>query len=73
MHGVAMFFAAHVNISALAEDEQGQAGKDDEGHNNFPHGFSFKKKALTRRAWKLSRPPGPGHQLTFNSRIQSLA
>jgi len=68
-----MLLAAHINVSTPAQYKQGQSCKNDKGHNNFPHTWSFKKKALARRAWKLPRPLRPGHQLTVNNCDQSLA
>jgi hypothetical protein len=53
---VAMLFTTHINIAALAQDEQSQASKNGKSQNNFPHTISFKKKAL-----KKGPVNGPGH------------
>jgi hypothetical protein len=39
-----MFFAPHVNVTALGKDENRSHGKDHEAHNNFPHTDILKKR-----------------------------
>ncbi|MDI1238035.1 MAG: hypothetical protein PSV26_11185 [Polaromonas sp.] len=38
-----MLFASHVNVSAPAQDEDGQPGKGHEGECDFPHVISPEK------------------------------
>jgi hypothetical protein len=43
----AVLFAAQVDVAALVQQKQGQAGEQQKSNDNFPHGsFSFQKKAL---------------------------
>ena len=56
----AMFFATHVNIATLAQNEQGQTGKYRKSHSNFPHTSFFQKKGLLSRARESPRPEGRG-------------
>ena len=41
-----MFFATHINITTLTQNEQGQACKQQKSNHNFPHTSFSKKKAL---------------------------
>ena len=45
MAGFAMLFTPHINVATFAQDEQGQARKNNKTHCNLPHTISFIKKA----------------------------
>jgi len=65
----AMLFTAHINITTLAENEQGQTRKHRKTYSNFPHTISFNKKGSTREPVKhpASRKAGATHSIYAQS------
>jgi hypothetical protein len=67
-----MLFATHVDVAPLAQNEQGQSGKNDKTNHNFPHTIFLKKWVLTRRTrYMLTEFFKPGR--TLFGKTQSLA